>query len=137
MSSTTACMSHALDWRVISALTETLATLGIVVPESLINAVYLDQCLNAGNHVVRHLADQPPEVLLAGGLFPPQGDPMSPRGVVPEGRHPVLLSICASQRVCSCLKPSVKMTFGSGCEALCWRTTGFAVLESVLSTEAV
>jgi hypothetical protein len=56
----------ALDWGVISTLTDKLATLGIAVPESLIEAVYLDQCFNAGNRVVRHHADRPPEVLMAG-----------------------------------------------------------------------
>jgi len=35
------------------------------VPESLIEAVHLDQCFNAGNRVVRHHADRPPEVLMA------------------------------------------------------------------------
>jgi hypothetical protein len=47
-------------------LTDKLVTLGIAVPESLIEAVHLDQCLNAGNRVVRHHADRPPEVLMAG-----------------------------------------------------------------------
>ena len=56
----------ALDWSIIGTLTDKLATLGIAVPESLIEAVYLDQCFNAGNRVVRHYADQPPEVLLTG-----------------------------------------------------------------------
>ena len=56
----------ALDWSVIGTLTDQLAKLGIAVPESLIEAVYLDQRFNTGNHVVRHHADQPPEVLLAG-----------------------------------------------------------------------
>ena len=40
--------------------------LDIAVPESLIEAVYLDQCFNTGNRVVRHHADRPPEVLMAG-----------------------------------------------------------------------
>jgi len=56
----------ALDWRLIGTLTDKLVTLGIAVPESLIEAVHLDQCLNAGNRVVRHHADRPPEVLMAG-----------------------------------------------------------------------
>ena len=42
----------ALDWGVISTLTDKLVTLGIAVPESLIEAVYLDQCFNTGNRVV-------------------------------------------------------------------------------------
>ena len=56
----------ALDWSIIGTLTDKLATLGIAVPETLIEAVYLDQCFNAGNRVVRHHADRPPEVLMAG-----------------------------------------------------------------------
>lgn len=56
----------ALDWRLIGTLSDKLVTLGIAVPESLIEAVHLDQCLNAGNRVVRHHADRPPEVLMAG-----------------------------------------------------------------------
>lgn len=56
----------ALDWGVISTLIDKLVMLGIAVPESLIEAVHLDQCLNSGNRVVRHHADQPPEVLMAG-----------------------------------------------------------------------
>ncbi len=56
----------ALDWSLIGTLTDKLATLGIAVPESLIEAVHLDQCLNAGNRVLRHHADRPPEVLMTG-----------------------------------------------------------------------
>ena len=56
----------ALDWSLIGTLTDKLATLGIAVPESLIEAVYLDQRFNTGNRVVRHHADRPPEVLMAG-----------------------------------------------------------------------
>ena len=57
---------RALDWCIIGTLTDKLATLGIAVPESLIEASHLDQCFNAGNRVVRHHADRPPEVLMAG-----------------------------------------------------------------------
>jgi len=56
----------ALDWSDIGTLTDKLVTLGIAVPDSLIEEVYLDQCFNAGNRVVRHHIDQPPEVLMAG-----------------------------------------------------------------------
>ena len=56
----------ALDWAVIGTLSDKLVTLGIAVPESLIEAVYLDQYFNAGNCVVRHHVDRPPEVLMAG-----------------------------------------------------------------------
>lgn len=56
----------ALDWGVISTLTDKLVMLDIAVPESLIEAVYLDQCFNTGNRMVRHHADRPPEVLMAG-----------------------------------------------------------------------
>jgi len=56
----------ALNWGVVSTLTDKLVMLDIAVPESLVEAVYLDQCLNTGNRVVRHHADRPPEVLMAG-----------------------------------------------------------------------
>ena len=56
----------ALDWTVIGTLTDKLTALGICVPEKLIEAVYLDQCFNTGNRVVRHHADRSPEVLMAG-----------------------------------------------------------------------
>ena len=56
----------ALDWGVIGTLTDKLAMLDIAVPDSLIEGVCLDQSFNAGNHVVRHHADRPPEVLMAG-----------------------------------------------------------------------
>ena len=55
----------ALDWGVIGTLTDKLAMLDIAVPDSLIEGVCLDQSFHAGNHVVRHHADRPPEVLLA------------------------------------------------------------------------
>jgi hypothetical protein len=38
----------------------------IAVPESLIEAAYLGHYFNTGNRVVRHHADRPPEVLMAG-----------------------------------------------------------------------
>ena len=56
----------ALDWTVIGTLTDKLTALGICVPEKLIEAVYLDQRFTTGNRVVRHHADRPPEVLMAG-----------------------------------------------------------------------
>ncbi|MBS4020125.1 MAG: hypothetical protein KGZ68_18020 [Dechloromonas sp.] len=56
----------ALDWGVISTLTDKLLMLDITVPQSLIEAVYLDQCFTTGNRVVRHHADRPPEVLMTG-----------------------------------------------------------------------
>jgi hypothetical protein len=56
----------ALGWTVIGTLTDKLAALGIVVPQSLIEAVCLDQRVDAGNRVVRHHADQPPEVMATG-----------------------------------------------------------------------
>ena len=56
----------ALDWSLIGTLSDKLVTLGIAVPESLIEAVYLDQCFNAGNRVVEHYVDQPAVVRAAG-----------------------------------------------------------------------
>lgn len=56
----------ALDWTVIGTLTEKINAFGIFVPEELIEAVYLDQRFNAGNIVVRHHADQSPEVMMVG-----------------------------------------------------------------------
>ncbi len=43
-----------------------LNELGIVVPDSLLEAVYLNQLFHVGNVLVRHHVDQPPEVLLVG-----------------------------------------------------------------------
>lgn len=54
------------DWRSVDALIEALAELGLVVPASMLDAVGWDQDLNAGNRMVVHHFDQPPEVLLAG-----------------------------------------------------------------------
>ena len=54
------------DWTDINTVAEKLIELGIVLPDSLLEAVYLDQLFHVGNLVVRHHADQPPEVSLAG-----------------------------------------------------------------------
>jgi len=54
------------DWTDINTVEDKLAELGIEVPDSLLEAVYLDQLLHAGNRMVRHHLKQPPEVLLAG-----------------------------------------------------------------------
>ena len=64
----------ALDWGVIGTLTDKLVMLDIAVPESLIKRC-LDQSFNAGNHVVRHHADRPPEVLLALSSLPRKAVP--------------------------------------------------------------
>ncbi len=55
-----------LDWTDINVVAAKLAELGIGVPDSLLEAVYLDQLFQAGNLVVWHHADRPAEILLAG-----------------------------------------------------------------------
>ncbi|MDI1339543.1 hypothetical protein [Polaromonas sp.] len=54
------------DWTDINTVSDKLTELGIGVPDSLLEAVYLDQLFHAGNRMVRHHLNQPPEVLLAG-----------------------------------------------------------------------
>jgi len=54
------------DWTDINTVSDKLTELGIAVPDSLLEAVYLDQLFHVGNRMVRHHIDQPPEVLLAG-----------------------------------------------------------------------
>lgn len=54
------------DWTDINTVSDKLTELGIEVPDSLLEAVYLDQLFHAGNCMVRHHINQPPEVLLAG-----------------------------------------------------------------------
>lgn len=44
------------DWTDINTLAETLARLGIEVPQSLIEQIYLDQTFNVGNRYVEHPA---------------------------------------------------------------------------------
>ena len=51
------------DWTDVAIVTEQLGRLGIEVPRSLIQAVRLDQALDAGNRVVEHHADRRPTVL--------------------------------------------------------------------------
>jgi hypothetical protein len=51
------------DWSDVATVRDQLAQLGMVVPNSLLNAVRLDQISNAGNRVVEHHADRPPAVL--------------------------------------------------------------------------
>ena len=48
------------EWTNVATVTERL---GIEVPRSLMQAVRLDQALDAGNRVVEHHADRPPTVL--------------------------------------------------------------------------
>ena len=50
----------ALDWTAIGTLTGKLEALGIKVPATMIEAVYLDQRFTAGNVVVWHHAIHPP-----------------------------------------------------------------------------
>ena len=54
------------DWTDLSTLTGQLATLGIAVPDSLVQAVCSDQLRQAGNRVVEHHADRAPTIILAG-----------------------------------------------------------------------
>lgn len=54
------------DWTDINTVSDKLTELGIKVPDSLLEAVYLDQLFHAGNRMVRHHLSQPPDVLLAG-----------------------------------------------------------------------
>ena len=53
-------------WTDINAVSDKLIELDIAVPDSLLEAVYLDQLFHAGNRMVRHHLNQLPEVLLAG-----------------------------------------------------------------------
>lgn len=55
-----------LDWTDINTVSAKLTELGIEVPDSLLEAIYLDQIFQVGNLVVQHHHDQPPEVLLVG-----------------------------------------------------------------------
>ena len=53
-----------LDWSDINVVAAKLAELGIDVPISLIEAVYLDQLFQVGNLVAWHHVDRPAEFLL-------------------------------------------------------------------------
>lgn len=44
------------DWTDINTVTDTLTRLGIGVPQSMIEQIYLDQCFNVGNRFVEHPA---------------------------------------------------------------------------------
>lgn len=44
------------DWTDINTLAKTLTRLGIEVPQSLIEQIYLDQAFNVGNRYVEHPA---------------------------------------------------------------------------------
>lgn len=44
------------NWTDINTVTHTLAHLGIRVPQSMIEQIYLDQCFNVGNRFVEHPA---------------------------------------------------------------------------------
>ncbi len=54
------------DWTDINTVSDKLIELSIEVPDSLLEAVYLDQLFHTANRIVRHHLNQPPEVLLAG-----------------------------------------------------------------------
>lgn len=55
-----------LDWTDINTVADRLVVLGIEVPDSMIEQIYLDQCFNAGNRVVEHHVDRPPTVMHTG-----------------------------------------------------------------------
>lgn len=55
-----------LDWTDINVVAAKLTELGIDVPGSLVEAVYLDQLFQVGYLVARHHVDRPAEILLAG-----------------------------------------------------------------------
>ncbi|WP_038214443.1 hypothetical protein [Xenophilus azovorans] len=55
-----------LDWTDINTVADQLAALGIEPPASLIEGIFLDQCLNAGNRMVEHHLDRAPVVLHTG-----------------------------------------------------------------------
>lgn len=54
------------DWRDLGTLTQALAELGLALPPGMLDAIRADQVLNAGNRMIVHHFDQPPELLLAG-----------------------------------------------------------------------
>jgi hypothetical protein len=54
-----------LDWSDINVVAGKLTELGIDVPGSLLEAVYLDQLFQVGNVVAQHDVDRPGEILLA------------------------------------------------------------------------
>lgn len=54
------------DWTDINTVADQLSLLAIEVPASMIESIFLDQCLNAGNRVVEHYLDQPAVVRAAG-----------------------------------------------------------------------
>lgn len=56
----------AEDWTDVNTVAGKLDALGIAVPATLIESIFLDQCMNAGNRVVEHHAGLPPTVLNAG-----------------------------------------------------------------------
>lgn len=58
--------ARGLDWTDINTVADQLALLTIEVPASMIEGIFLDQCLNAGNRVVEHYVDQPAVVWAAG-----------------------------------------------------------------------
>jgi hypothetical protein len=54
-----------LDWSDINVVAAKLTELGIDVPISLLEAVYLDQLFRVGNLVARHHVGRPGEILFA------------------------------------------------------------------------
>jgi len=54
------------NWHCLDTLSEVATELGLVLPTGMLDAVHGDQVSKAGNRIVVHHFDQPPEVLLAG-----------------------------------------------------------------------
>ncbi|RUP27340.1 MAG: hypothetical protein EKK45_14580 [Curvibacter sp.] len=52
-----------LNWQDINTLLEKLLGLDIKIPQSLIDALYLDQCFNAGNRHMAHFMNAEPGYL--------------------------------------------------------------------------
>jgi len=55
-----------LDWTDINTVADKLTALGIEPPDSLLEGVFMDQCLDIGNLMVEHHFDRPPTLLYAG-----------------------------------------------------------------------
>lgn len=52
-----------LDWQDINTLLERLVELDVKLPQSLIEALYFDQCFNSGNRHMEHFMDAAPQHL--------------------------------------------------------------------------
>lgn len=52
-----------LDWQDINTLLERLIGLELKIPQSLIDALFIDQCFNSGNRHMEHFMDAEPRHL--------------------------------------------------------------------------